>query len=378
VKRLLQVVVFSSDTTIGTEPLQLTNLTASLDLPRRVAMLRRLVDEGYNACQLAHAQGLAKRNNGLTVERPLYLFVAPEYLLSETGGRHIVGKVRQGPHTEDAKEYLLRELATLSADYPDMILIPGSFTWKKSQARASEPPNEIGGRMTKAIKRVMLSPLSDGEKKAKLAVLQGHDPKIKQVAIWLAYSTAYVFYGGSIIHKYSKQVDAAEVSDIESDGGHVIFVPGDRSARFSVDGIDFALEICGEHAAAVRAHEGGNFVDVHVIVSATVSGNATNYIAKHRGWVVHADAYRITISQVARGHAVVANDLTAQSAKNFDTQALGGTHLVQVKQAETELKASLDQEHWNYEVPFSAYLKINTAILRGASAKMLQQTLEIV
>src|SRR5581483_6671793 len=122
--------------------------------------------------------------------------------------------------------------------------VPGTIAWKKPQARSAPGKTNVT-RTQKAIDRVYNSPLSSKVKSEKLELLLGLSQKIHPNELWFAYNTAYVLHNGEIIHKYSKKNDFTEVNANESNGGRIVFIPGDRSPYFTVDGVDFALEICG-------------------------------------------------------------------------------------------------------------------------------------
>ena len=244
-----------------------SNTVADKSLDERMALLRKRVGK---------ADAFFRTSAGPSDRHNVTLFAAPEYLFARSASEHFVS-VKE-------RDHLLKELVTLSKDFPHVLLFPGTIAWKKPALRSNP--------LARAI-------FSDRGEKARVQRARGgedvylrSDIKAFKAAqesgeqYYLARNTCYVMHGGNPLLKYHKRDNGGETDSV-SDGENVFFVHGARDSVFEFDGLSFGLKICAE----VRT-ELSRPVDVQVVISAAQPVTDTSMQLLPGAYCCHADASR--------------------------------------------------------------------------------------
>jgi predicted amidohydrolase len=287
----------------------------------RMVSLKKAVKRAY---ELA-TDRLARTHQIPLTETPYALFVAPEYFIAKPapGGDHTLGDQR---HIEESeKDVVLGGFKSISDEFKNIVLIPGTVAWRKPLIRSGAKTDHAKGPAIGQFKNVsrgekarealvtvanrqqpsLDSPLSGAKTLAdgsllpalttnqKLADLANTGHLFSTGAEYMARNTAYVLLNGNVIMKYNKQGDFHEVLQ----AGNTVHIPGKLDGRFQVKTsnqdfrpIDLGLEICLDHVFQTTGKEIPHLgkVDVHIIASAQVKERNENVAVKPNGYLVHA------------------------------------------------------------------------------------------
>lgn len=252
---------------------------------------------------------------------PLYIFIAPEYYFKKAIGERCVTKVE--------RDQFLATMSQLAANKPHLLLVPGTITWKKD-ATDSKTRKKAQTRLIDRQHK-----FADGafaEKKREQLKLVG-DVK------FVAYNTAYLFYGASTF-KYHKMNDVGELQAGDTD---TLFIPGSVRGNYTIAGLQLGVEICGDHDVGML----NQLVDVHIVTSACVTRKNDKIWAKDGGMFIHASNEGSEALKITRGGATAPPNLSPLASMSNQPQ-LGTEH-----QMHFEIQSRL-QDLRNRGVPESA------------------------
>lgn len=260
---------------------------------------------------------------------PEVVFIAPEYLFAEpTGERwnpadpparwraadpHTPEGQSRERHIDEAKKNRIKaELIELSAQHPEMLLVPGTIAWS---VRAKDHP----GLLPAAAMRVAhegedsigafeneKAPVTPAEKLDRLksfgnlagraagrvagpALSAAERERLDKARLCL--NTCFVLHGGKVVHVYGKEGDFYEVLAPARAGiAYQVAVPGDKPGVFQVGAHWYGIEICLDHALGklVQAPQGDELPLLHLITSASVKVDTSNCDVAAGGYVVNA------------------------------------------------------------------------------------------
>jgi hypothetical protein len=189
-------------------------------------------------------------------EQWLPIFLAPEYFFSRSATAHLMDT--------QTSDHVYEKLPRLSSRYPQLVLMPGTIAFLKAVVTHAK------NRSTKYAAR-----------------LASVDKPADQ--LYIAHNTAYIFRNGGQIYKYRKQENVGEVSAHESLGGRVVYVGGTHAGTFQIDGLNFGIEVCGDHDASSLAGSGA-IVDIHIVLSASVTIKPGKDAVREDGYLFHCDS----------------------------------------------------------------------------------------
>lgn len=199
-----------------------------------------------------------------------YVFLAPEYFFSNRRSAD------DRFFSHDVKRATIERLRALSAQFPKMLIVPGTILWTKplfdtrlrvlgrGQSVVQKSVNQ--SRMQKAVARIQAAG-QFGTTTNEIG--WSHSRDIATTERKLAQNVAYLCLGGRIL-KYQKVGNYQEVANEADD---LMFVPGSIVGRFSVGNVKYAIEVCMDHALGVFDSTVGASGKVHVqlVVSSYVS-----------------------------------------------------------------------------------------------------------
>jgi len=314
-KYQLTIAVWHSDTTSN------QNLTSNI----RLWKLKEALSDFARA-------GLAKPKSGITAtpgDTPRAIFVAPEYVFAKpTGERWKTGHTYDDQRAlEQAdKEKIVWELVAMSKAYPDVLILPGSITWRKPVVRdlghmkTSEltalksyrndqtvGKDKTSVRVDKAVdaleshgtKLDTIYPLYGG-RAIRMNPISGHPSqnvveKLDGLSLgqfdYIQQNTLYGFWNGMIVLKYAKEGDFHEVLN----GQRTVSVPGVYKGPFQIGNISLGCEICLDHALEMRPkinNPGTKRPLLNVLISAKVETkvNAQFDSIRDGGFFVHSSS----------------------------------------------------------------------------------------
>lgn len=271
----LRAALWQLPTTVSNAPGGAPNVVASLSHDERC----RLLEERLKASSRVLAS--IEPPPGATV---VDVFAAPEYLFAATAVTHFVDVA--------TKDRILEKLTQMSERHPGILLFPGTIAWKK-------PMKESGAfgknRSKSAYRRLAVMTATHAVGKGNY---DQHKERLDQArkdrtlkGTYFAQNTAYVMRAGRLVLKYHKVADGGEVFREDREDGMVVWVPGERKAAFSVDGLEVGLEICAERGAGILRKMGVGELDLHVMISASHPSNESTTLARSGGYMLHADSY---------------------------------------------------------------------------------------
>ncbi len=200
-------------------------------------------------------------------EKPITIFLAPEYYFKKGNARNC--------YSRSDRDVMVKSMHKLAKNHADTLIIPGTIMWSKSAI----------GKADKARKRLETAVQFGGLSKEDR---EKGDQKLKKSGLfntaYLARNTAYMFYN-STAYKYHKMVDASEVIDAESES--TIFIPGDRPGIFTLPdgGPKVGVQICADHDVMPL----WEMVDLHIVVSASVTKKDKHLNIRDGGYFIHCD-----------------------------------------------------------------------------------------
>jgi predicted amidohydrolase len=236
----------------------MNNLTAH----ERFRLLEEQVDDAAIAFRARPAQ---------PGERVIDLFVAPEYLFARSDVVHF--------NDEATKDRVCLLLEALSKKHPTIVLVPGTIAWLQPGLRSNFVARLfLENRGSRALRaRKTAQGLVVAETKAlKSARDDGN-------AYWLGRNTSYIYHAGKRLLKYDKRHDGSEVSG--ADGARVYFAPGETDSYFTVDGLEFCLQICAEHGSLPPRAS-----DVQIVIASSHPLREKQGHVRMNGYLLHADA----------------------------------------------------------------------------------------
>jgi predicted amidohydrolase len=271
----------------------------------RLDMLRQLMSD----C----SQCIGEKKDQIDADLPFRgMVVCPEYFFADFVSS------RREPLNEQQKDLVQAYLLKLSADYPKILLIPGTIFYAKNVVRPQEAARKMiksgkhagertgelktADRQEKAV-RAMHTALSMGASSSNdwvrdtttsdkvlggKQVLSMND-KYRALrdgkATTYCRNRSYLLLGGAQIGRYDKQTDFRESTANVPD--EMIFIPGTQNQIPEVAGFKFGIEICFDHGNGVLKNRG---VPVHfqIVVSDWVNTHTSNCSLVPGGYFIHA------------------------------------------------------------------------------------------
>lgn len=170
------------------------------------------------------------------------IFLAPEHLFRGSSARMAM--------PEADKKQVIAAVTRLSSNHRDALIVPGTVVWLSES------------KFAKVFRRK-----------------------------FEARNSAFVFVNGSVVFEYNKHSDAGELLDAER--ADAKFRAGKKLGVFECWGLSFGIEICYDHSNAVLYEQlrekNRPGVDIHLILSSTVSNKPGKVAARSGGLLVHAD-----------------------------------------------------------------------------------------
>jgi hypothetical protein len=185
------------------------------------------------------------------IPSPGRIFLAPEHLFRRSS-------TEMALH-QDQKDRVIAAVKQISAQFGDAMIIPGTVVWREETAFAGFFNVRFEAR-----------------------------------------NTAFVFQNGQILHQYNKHSDAGEITDAEKN--HSKFRAGQKLGVFnSSAGTSVAASrICFDHSNSILLNQirkkKESPVDVHLILSSTVTNKPGMIAARDGELVVHADGQDVKAS----------------------------------------------------------------------------------
>jgi predicted amidohydrolase len=244
------------------------DVTGVYPLDTKISTMERIVSEFYS-----DAESLAEGSGS----PPLFIFVAPEYYFKRTLTQRFL--------TKEERDTVRNAMSGLAQSKRNLLLVPGTVTWRRPLDR--DAYKKAKERLQGRIKMGHYPEKGIRVKDVPAPSLLRGTPKGDA-----AYNTAYL-YLGTEIRKYHKMEDAAELLDEDDDA---VFIPGDGKNVFKFAGLDIGVEICVDHAS----HHLKDWVDIHIVTSATVGRTDDYVMAKDGGLYIQADAGSAQITVVDR------------------------------------------------------------------------------
>ena len=227
-------------------------------------------------------------------EQVIDLFVAPEYLFARGDSSHF--------NDEATKDRVCTWLESLSTRYPTMVVVPGTVAWLQPGLRSNFVAQlfleDRGKRALRARKtaRGLVASETQGLMAAR------DDGK----SYWLGRNTVYIYRAGKRLLKYDKRHDGGEVN--QADGARVYFAPGSADSYFTVDGLEFCLQICAEHGSKPSRP-----ADVQIVIASSHPLREKQGHVRADGYLLHSDAILKPAAKRFTNGAWI--DVTAQSRK---------------------------------------------------------------
>jgi hypothetical protein len=277
----------------GTWQIETNNPENAKDIPgvfafdQKIETMTTIVQDFYkNARQYAKIGGMTAGDRGVPVsspaeDRPLYIFVAPEYYFKKSIGERCVDKAD--------RDRFIAAMSAIAQSSNNLLIVPGTVAWKKP---ADEKASKKAEKRLVDREKNFLDQVKGKDVKsyfAKQKMLYRRDPD----AQYVAYNTAYLFYGAQT-YKYHKMND---FSELEKGDRNTVFIPGSARGIYDVGGFKIGIEICGDHDTGMLDQE----VDIHIVTSAAVTRKNMNVKAKNGGLFVHAASSHAEAHKVFRG-----------------------------------------------------------------------------
>ena len=237
------------------------------------------------------------------------IFVVPEYFFAYTQRLHFVDE-----HTKDLTVRGLLEISRLG----NTVLFPGTLAWIKPFSKGNRFTKLFqSSRYDRAIDRIqkttdLFAPPTEGKREEPTSVRKVREAKRGTTpgTVYYAQNTAWVMRGGEVLLKYHKRMNGGEIGEgdleyMKANGDSVVWVPGKSTGSFTVEGINFGLEICAEHdGRALQMSLASGPVDVQVVISATMKVQpAKAGHVRDGGYLLHCDAVETPSAHVRHGGA---------------------------------------------------------------------------
>jgi len=345
---IVKAAVWNVMTEVGSaaaDPRDLANFTSLLAWQDRLKLLRSVVELAHRA--MPAPTGLPVGTSALR------LFLAPEYLFSESCNRHVVNYETRG--------HVVGGLAKISADFPGMLLIPGTVSYFKPLVDKSLEK-----------KRLKADPAHD----SRLVKYAGCYTVGQEKSTYLAHNTAYAFYNGQQVFKYRKMLDCSELNTQDTKAAKVmVFAKGDRVGVFDFDKagptVKIGMEICADHFDGQLSKGGVTNLDVQIVLAASTSMQAGFSVVRDGGCVFLCSADEKSTDGKRRAWQRVAGTLV-------DLRAGGGAGVPAAERIDPLSRPELSafsSKATKLDAGFQkAQLKANTKIMgSGPAATYTQQ-----
>ena len=112
-----------------------------------------------------------------------------------------------------------------------------------------------------------------------------------------------VAHNGVLLLEYDKRNDCVELQKFETDLGYK-FMPGTVHGTFTCDGLQCGIETCIDHDCGQLKADGGANLDLHIVISNTVSIKPANVAAAPHGFLLHCDAATGRLASMGLGNSV--------------------------------------------------------------------------
>lgn len=236
------------------------------------------------------------------------ILIAPEYFFSSQYRLpNSQGNTRQV--SEKKRDKIDRELQKLSEQFPSILIVAGTIAWSKKLEQGDGELEKRVKRYTLALERRMddqsrkiwheqSTYYSDNPLVSARRVLKNIENPSQAENIRISRNTAYIYLKGELCHRYHKNSDFQEVIETAYTNKKVklrskknIYMPGESDGVFTIDNIKFGIEVCLDHSlGTLETNHKDEEVDVHIIVSAFVDNNKSNFKARLNGYVLHASS----------------------------------------------------------------------------------------
>ena len=344
---LIKAAVWNVKTEVGSkagEARNLQNFTSLLNWQDRLRLLRSAIETADRAIPMPGAPP-----PGTHVLR---LFMAPEYFFSESCDRHVMDYETRGQ--------VVAGMAKISADVPDMLLLPGTVAYFK--------PLVDKGLESRRLK-------ADPTHQSRLVKYAGYFTIGEEKSTYLAHNTAYAFYGGHQVFKYRKMLDCAELNAQDLKAGKVmVFATGNSLGVFNFNQAGMALrigvEICADHDNGQLSKGGVSGLDLQIVLSASTGLKKDFAVLRNGGCLFQCDAGESTADGKRRAWQNVAGALTdlrgpgGAPVASERMDPLARAELAGMRKATTKLDEKFEK----------AWVKENTASLGKAQAVTYAQT----
>ena len=288
--------------------------TQKLSSEERLVWLEHAIQQALLAFEKCDQKRETKGQPKLprVIVAPEYFFAKPVPSYSKNQLHEQLGSktVHDRQLSEQEKNTILEQLKAISAQHPDILIMPGTIAFNKSLQReenaaqyarrkGAEPESEaekalmekFNNKPSRYIKarrrhraaiddgRYLVNKVRDGQRGNYLTANSTH----------IAKNTAYVFCGGEIIHKQNKVAGWDEV--LKQHGNQrATFIPGElNQGNFEFNGVSHSMEICADHANYIASEHAPDAIgDVHIVQSAITSTQLTGQIKNRAKYLVHS------------------------------------------------------------------------------------------
>jgi predicted amidohydrolase len=248
------------------------------------------------------------------------VYLAPEYYFTQPHPDN-----SRMPLTEDERVQFEPELFGLSAQFPDILIVPGTIFYAKPLFRTAI---SFQDRFDPATGTRTLPKTSDPDRRERsLNKLDTHlktihstqtqnDPAFwrnwnvkgynagpyqvpalseiqtslqsRKKRPWIVRNAAYILLGRRRIGKYDKQTDWGEAVGCSPD--NLAFIPGSQKHCPEVGGYRIGMEVCADHANGMLARRKVTPLHFHFVVSDFVGNCAGNAAMSAGGYFAHASS----------------------------------------------------------------------------------------
>ncbi len=244
---------------------------------QRETKLREAVKDAFcKLDQFASESSLPQEGSTIVNQnKPLYIFVAPEWLFSKTRDWR-ESSVEGIFYSRENREQYQRTLEELSGvrNKADLLLVAGSILWveeKTSPGALSAIKEASKSYKTKKQGKVLL-PKAEEVLQERKKITKGNITK------YLGYNEAFVAYNGGIRKSILKSRDVGDFTGLND----VTLVPGLGAGTFSLpvggEWLKVGVCICAD---AGRVHDYGKSTNLFILISQTVRARATIKLEKN-------------------------------------------------------------------------------------------------
>lgn len=224
------------------------------------------------------------------------------------------------PHrclTLEDRDTLIQKCKKLSSQYPDILIIPGSFLYRKplNEQRRKSATEKVSQVEKKLGEKNIWTLFKQTEEDEGLPYFVGTSSTLKtrigyvkvdggftrdtvqetlkkiQQYEYMLRNTMYGFYGGAIVLKYHKVGLNADIDSVDDNRTRTVFVSGSKSNVVSFQGVRLGMEICLDHdLGLLKKLHPSQKVDLHLIASGSVDNRVEHFHQASDGFVLHADS----------------------------------------------------------------------------------------